>query len=76
MASAGEPGHISTHRHKELTTPYIMKIFGTCSLDGLNPSPIIKSKMIPQSVDKVQGNDFIAESMGSNAELKYENFWQ
>eukprot|EP00957_Ditylum_brightwellii_P165945 12634948-Ditylum_brightwellii.AAC.1 len=30
--------------------------------------------MKPQSVDKVQGNDFIAENIGANAKLKHKIF--
>eukprot|EP00957_Ditylum_brightwellii_P142065 10823540-Ditylum_brightwellii.AAC.1 len=47
---------------------------GTYILDGLNPSPQITYKMRTQSVDKVQGNDFIAQNIGTNAELKYKIF--
>eukprot|EP00957_Ditylum_brightwellii_P083043 6312296-Ditylum_brightwellii.AAC.2 len=47
---------------------------GTYILDGLNPSSQITHKMRTQSVDKVQGNDFIAQNIGTNAELKYKIF--
>eukprot|EP00957_Ditylum_brightwellii_P042542 3221088-Ditylum_brightwellii.AAC.1 len=51
-----------------------MKILGIYLLDRLNPSPQITQKTKPQSVDKVQGNDFITDNIGTNAEPKHKIF--
>eukprot|EP00957_Ditylum_brightwellii_P103697 7900173-Ditylum_brightwellii.AAC.1 len=71
MANTGDAGQIFARHYKDLTTEDITTIFGAFTLDGINPSPQIQHKMNSQMVDKVQGNDFIASNITSNAELKY-----
>ena len=36
-------------------------------LQGLSPSPQIKMKFVPQSVDKISGNDMCSRVFGRNA---------
>ena len=41
---------------------------------GLNPSPQLVMKTKPQSVEPVQGNDFIANKLGKNFERRHRQF--
>ena len=74
LVNAGQKGHIYAGRFKPFATEDIMKMMGVYVLDGLAPSPQLIQKMRPQSVDAVQGNDFIAGCVGGNYEMLYKTF--
>ena len=51
-----------------------MRMIGIMMIDGLAPSPRLLQKMVPQSVDRTQGNDFIASMMGGGYHQAYRSF--
>jgi len=47
---------------------------GLYIFNGLSPSPRMEMKFKPQQHDPVQGNDFINQHIGSNAERRWRHF--
>jgi Transposase IS4 len=52
----------------------IKKHLGIYILNGLSPSPRVEMKFNPQSIDEVNGNDFVFRSFGSNAARRHKHF--
>jgi hypothetical protein len=52
----------------------IRQHLGLYIFNGLNPSPQVEMKFEQQEDDEVNGNDFIYESFGSNAEQRHRHF--
>ena len=48
--------------------------FGIYLLQGIAPPPMIKYKFNPQCRDRISGNDFVYNSLGSNVERRHKNF--
>jgi hypothetical protein len=52
----------------------IQRFLALYILQGLLPSPQIKMKFVPQSVDKINGNDMCYRVFGKNASTRHKTF--
>jgi len=52
----------------------IRQYLGLYIINGLSPSPRMEMKFKPQAVDPVQGNDYIVNHLGANAERRWRHF--
>ena len=74
MCNAGKKGYIFEGRYEEMTPDDVCKFFGALILDGLSPSMQVQNKMKLQSLDDVNGCNFIADAVGPNAEHIFKLF--
>jgi Transposase IS4/SAP domain len=56
------------------TVDEIKKHLGIYILNGLSPSPRVEMKFNPQSIDEINGNDFVFRSFGPNALRRHKHF--
>jgi hypothetical protein len=73
LLGAGQPGSMYptfkpfTHREMEQHMALYM-------IQGLNPSPQVDMKLVPQSIDPIQGNDLCSSAFGPNAAVRHRQF--
>jgi len=71
LSNAGKEGYIFAGVYRDFESEDIMKMMGVYMIDGLAPSPRLIHKMQPWSKQWMNGNDFIAECMGSQYKQTY-----
>ena len=60
--------------YKPFTVHELRKHIGVRILHGLSPSPRIEMKFSPQAKDTINGNNFVARSLGPNAIRRHKHF--
>jgi hypothetical protein len=71
-AMLAEAGSAVYKGFQPFSTADTKKFIGLLMLHGLAPSPRISYKFKDQGMDPVNGNDFVKESFGTNAEKKWK----
>ncbi len=74
LANAGEVIYASSGGFKPFTPTEVRNFLALYILQGLSPSPQVKQKFQPQSVDPVNGNDMVVSMFGRNAEKRHKMF--
>jgi Transposase IS4/SAP domain len=73
LLNAGQPGYLYPD-WKPFTVTEIKKFIGLYILQGLSPSPQVKMKFKPQSIDAINGSDLCSSVFGENAEKRHKQF--
>jgi len=73
LSNAGNGG-TNYKDFKPFTCKEIRQFLGLYIFNGLSPSPRMEMKFKPQQYDPVQGNDFICQHIGSNADRRWRHF--
>jgi len=73
LANAGQKGKLYPD-YKPFTCNKLKKHIGVVLLNGISPFPQISLKFHNQKADFVNGNDFIKNNLGPNAERRHKHF--
>jgi len=73
LSNAGQGG-TNYRDFKPFSCKEIRQFLGLYMLNGLAPSPRMEQKCKPQTIDPVQGNDFVYRHLGTNAARRWRHF--
>ncbi len=73
LLNAGQPGYLYPE-WIPFSVSEVKKFIGLYIFQGLSPSPQLKMKFKPQSIDPINGSDLCWSLFGANAEKRHKHF--